>query len=293
MKKISIKREQSQAGLSFAEREKFRPQVKNKLLRLRVLLAAVATGAWAQDPAKYKITVAEGTEDAENWTVPAEAAAGSPVTATYNGAKKVKSVKAVKKGGAEPASLIVTPVVGQIIGSDGKNYDANATLPDGVTALAKIAYVGSETGDDTYKNGLALALEDVSDSKTWCNQLSATCLGTQYDSDTKFNDLAGIANTDALVNHTGHTHAAANAARGYNSGTHPTGTSAWFLPSAGQWNKMIGAAGLNNLGLRERAYYWSSTECRAGNAWDFYSNDFDWLIDRKIVAGRVRACLAF
>ena len=48
MQKISIKREQSQAGLSFAEREKFRPQVKNKLLLLLVLLMTVVTGAWAQ-----------------------------------------------------------------------------------------------------------------------------------------------------------------------------------------------------------------------------------------------------
>ena len=47
MKKISIKREQSQAGLSFAEREKFRPQVKNKLLLLLALLLTAATGAWA------------------------------------------------------------------------------------------------------------------------------------------------------------------------------------------------------------------------------------------------------
>lgn len=73
---------------------------QKRLLSMLVLLAAVVTGAWAQDPAKYKITLAEGTEDAENWTVPAEAAEGSPVTATYNGTKKVKSVKAVKKGGA-------------------------------------------------------------------------------------------------------------------------------------------------------------------------------------------------
>ncbi len=48
--KISIKREQSQAGLSFAEREKFRPQVKNKLLLLLALLMTAATGAWAQTP---------------------------------------------------------------------------------------------------------------------------------------------------------------------------------------------------------------------------------------------------
>ena len=49
----------------------------------------------------YKITVAEGTEDADKWTIsPAEAAAGTEVTATYNGEKKVKSVKAVKKASA-------------------------------------------------------------------------------------------------------------------------------------------------------------------------------------------------
>ena len=54
----SIKREQSQAGLSFAERENqrsaaggkanFRPQVKRKLLSILVMLLTAVTGAWAQ-----------------------------------------------------------------------------------------------------------------------------------------------------------------------------------------------------------------------------------------------------
>ena len=54
MQKDSIKREQSQAGLSFAERlrvgelcsgmrKNFRPQVKNKLLLLLALLMTAAT----------------------------------------------------------------------------------------------------------------------------------------------------------------------------------------------------------------------------------------------------------
>ena len=66
-----------------------------------VLLVAVATGAMAQET--YKVSVKEGTEDATSWTIaPAEAtttgvAAGTTVTATYSGTKKVKSVKAVKK----------------------------------------------------------------------------------------------------------------------------------------------------------------------------------------------------
>ena len=77
-----------------------------------VLLAAVATGAVAQTT--YKVSVKEGTDDATNWTIaPAEAtttgvAAGTTVTATYGGVKKVKSVKAVKKAPAGPPSWKLT-----------------------------------------------------------------------------------------------------------------------------------------------------------------------------------------
>ena len=46
MMKNSIKRGQSQAGLSFAERKNFRPKVKNKLLLMLALLMTAATGAW-------------------------------------------------------------------------------------------------------------------------------------------------------------------------------------------------------------------------------------------------------
>ena len=74
---------------------------KTRFISMLVLLAAVATGTVAQTT--YKVSVKEGTEDATSWTIaPAEAttagvAAGTTVTATYNGAKKVKSVKAKKK----------------------------------------------------------------------------------------------------------------------------------------------------------------------------------------------------
>lgn len=193
--------------------------------------------------------------------------------------------------------------LGWLVGSDGKAYDpTKGYMPIGVTAVAKIAYVGNDAEtsptNTAFKNGLALALEDVSDKKTWCSQKSVTCLGTQYDNSTKFNDLAGIANTDELVNNTGHTHAAASAARNYNSGTHPAGTSAWFLPSAGQWDKMIGSTGLglSNLGLVANVSYWSSTEDGASSAWGFGSNDGYWATSgsgKGAVTIRVRACLAF
>ena len=64
-------------------------------------------------PATYTVTLAEGTEDADKWSVKVgeKAAAfpvgglkgGETVTATYNGSKKVKSVKAVKKEAVDPA----------------------------------------------------------------------------------------------------------------------------------------------------------------------------------------------
>ena len=382
MKKISIKREQSQAGLSFAEREKFRPQVKNKLLLLLVLLMTAATGAVAQEPEllvtiesngngtssktfdgkailtfgggrvsndndnwgwfnystgeeisltvtgadgytvtsctfytksssktvegehptvyvtgspshtytatgkggndlgeygvtkievygyapapTYAITLAEGTEDADKWSIsPNPAEEGATVTATYSGDKKVKSVKAVKK----PEPPIFNPVVGQIIGSDGKNYDANATLPTGVTAVAKICYVGSETGVEGYTNGLALALNDKGEM-IW-------------------SEATGTSGAAA------HTPAA------------PTNTSSWMLPSRDQWNKMINAAGgytalrdgfsgiTGASNLQSDGYYWSSTEYSADRAWRYDFDDGIWSNNDKYFERQVRACLAF
>ena len=47
--KNSIKREQSQACLNFAERKNFRLQAKHKILMTLALLLTAATGAWATD----------------------------------------------------------------------------------------------------------------------------------------------------------------------------------------------------------------------------------------------------
>jgi hypothetical protein len=108
--------------------------------------------------------------------------------------------------------------------------------------------------------------------------------------------MAGIANTDALVGHATHTHAAASAARGYNGGTHPTGTSAWFLPSAGQWDKMITAAGdsygtlKHNASLQSGDGYWSSTENAAYYAWIV---NVYWGFDIKDEGYYVRSAIAF
>ncbi len=188
--------------------------------------------------------------------------------------------------------------IGDVILSDGKFAAPSSTG----TKVAMIAYVGNDAETSTaFKKGLALALKDVSGTMEWCSQTVATCLGTghQFDSEAGAKgDMAGIDNTDALVNNTtGHTHDAANAARNYNSGTHPAGTSDWFLPSAGQWDKMATAAGSyanlkTNAGLQEDAY-WSSTEGGVDYAWFFDFNNGGWSTYGKDYDYPVRACLAF
>ena len=126
-------------------------------INLEVTAISVTVPA-AAEPGKYTVTMA--AEAGEGWTIePAEATTtgvdkDTKITATYSGTKHVKSVTAVTKA-AEPAALtlnLTSPAVGQVIGSDGKNYDY-ASLPTGVTALARICYVNGS-------KGLAMAMAD-------------------------------------------------------------------------------------------------------------------------------------
>ena len=250
--------------------------MKTRILSiLALLLAAVATGAMAQTT--YKVSVKEGTEDATSWqgkagegeyqALPLEGvAANTAVSVKYNGTKKVKSVKAKKKA--------VNPVVGQIIGSDGKNYDANATLPTGVTAVAMIAYVGSETGVAGYTHGLAIALADESGGMMMGMMDWSTATGA-----------SGAA---------AHTPAA------------PTPmTSSWMLPSKDQWTKMITAAGgytalrdgfsgITGASNLQSVEYWSSTTASNANfAWRYDFGNGNWSTVPKGNMFQARACLAF
>ena len=74
-------------------------------------VSSIEVYGYANAPAApgYSVTLAEGTEDSDNWTIsPAEAAEGDKVTVTYSGEKKVKSVKAVKKAAVDPAKAYLT-----------------------------------------------------------------------------------------------------------------------------------------------------------------------------------------
>lgn len=196
---------------------------------------------------------------------------GTPMTVKYNGTKKVIGFKVEKK--AEAASLIVNPVVGQIIGSDGKNYDANATLPDGVDKVAMIAYVSGS-------NGLALALTDIPYFYTWDKSGS-------YNEKKTAPEICSALNTSKAV--TGGT---------------------WKLASQDEWKQMFSANGGNeesytglntaigNAGgtaLQENEQYWSSSEINEYDAWlvNLADGNASWDTEGKHYGRMVRACLAF
>ena len=266
-------------------------RMKQKFLPIIALLLMAATGAWAQEPATYKITVAEGTEDAGNWTIsPAEAAAGSPVTATYSGEKKVKSVKAVKKANNPYANA----KLGDLFYSDGT---FSSTLVAGKTPIGVIAYLDKEVTDDdgiTEKSngaghGLVLCLKNAASNVAWSTNISSQA----YTGNAFVTDVAGLKRSEGVSGYSATAalatdatnYPAAAAAKNYTGLTAPTSTTGWFLPSAQQLVKMIeGLGGLDdgapNIGSyfdnnHEGADKWENAIKKAGDGkYDSMTSDY-------------------
>ena len=155
-----------------------------------------------------------------------------------------------------PALNLTSPAVGQVIGDDGKNHDY-ASLPGGVTAVAKICYVSGS-------NGLALALADEG-QMNWSTAIS-TC----------------AAHTPAF---TGGTWKLATQSEWNN-----------MITAAGSYTALRdGFTSVGGSNLKSN-YYWSSTEYEndPDDAWMFYFDYGYWTEDSKGIGyPLVRACLAF
>ena len=203
----------------------------------------------------YNVTFVEGTNLNEWSATPGtEVTKDTKVDIKYSGEKKVIGMKVEKKVVA-PSLNITSPVVGQVIGSDGKNYDVDTKLPDGVTPVAKICYVSGS-------NGLALALTDEEDTKNW-STAQTTC----------------AAHTPAF---TGGTWKLATKDEWDN-----------MISAAGSFTDLrdgFSSVGGTNM---QSACYWSSSEDDSDYAWG-YGFDFGfWSSVSKGFGYHVRACLAF
>ena len=213
----------------------------------------------------------DGVKDADKWTVKVgdgqaqalpigglKGDGSETVTLQYTGRLKVKGVKATSEAApaeATPALSITSPSVGQVIGSDGKNY-AYASLPTGVTAVAKICYVSGS-------NGLALVLTDEgkmnwSTAQTTCAAHTAPFTGGTWK----------LASKDEWDN---------------------------MISAAGSYSALrdgFSSVGGTNMVLND---YWSSTEDGSSfnNAWCYSFFGGFWYSDGKADILYGRACLAF
>lgn len=177
--------------------------------------------------------------------------AGSPViTATVtDGANYTYVTKTLTK------TLTVTSDVGKVLGANGQFYSTvSAATSAGTTASGIVAYMGLpgsiDESSSTYRY-LVIALTDGNangENLRFHTENSATNCGL---GSTGINDalsiINGIATTNSLVNSNGagltsycngHTHGIARAAREVNT-SRPSGASAWFLPSLGQWQLIV------------------------------------------------------
>lgn len=165
--------------------------------------------------------------------------------------------------GAESLADVQAEDVGKVITSAGYIYDkvSDATAA-GETAIAMIAYVGSNTGNSTYNHGLAVALKDAGSS----NWSGATSTATSY-----------------------------------SVAVPSTGTSGWFHGSKDQWTTIMGGTNGYNGTLNPKmtacggtalsGNSWSSSENNSDGGWVFY--DTGWSYDFKSNSNYVRSCLAF
>jgi hypothetical protein len=225
------------------------------------ILAANALTVTIAAAPTYAVTFAEGT-DANEWTASpaADVKKGQTVTVTYTGTRKVIGVKAEKKAAAVATGhALAESAVGELVGSDGLAYAAadKDNLPDGVTAVAMIAYVGSETGVDGYTHGLALALSDDYGYQTWTDITSHSPAVTGgiwlLASEAQWNKMINAMGSDGLRD-------------GFSS---------------------VGGTNLENY------YYWSSTAGELGHR--RYAFDVKAWYDSNPNLGKAygRACLAF
>ena len=176
----------------------------------------------------------------------------SKASVTFSAGKYYQSD--IKLTEQAPALNLTSPAVGQVIGDDGKNYDY-ASLPGGVTAVAKICYVSGS-------NGLALALTDETGKMNWSTAIS-TC----------------AAHTPAF---TGGTWKLATQDEWNN-----------MITAADSYTDLrdgFTSVGGSNL---ESDLYWSSSERNASLARYYSFFNGSWSITNKDGNYLVRACLAF
>lgn len=192
------------------------------------------------------------------------------------------------------ASAATSEDKGKQICAAGHIHPAGGDAGCTQTRVAKIVYVGNETGESPFGfiHGLALAMSDANSGNTCAWSTSMIKVHTYNTESSSFASESGL---QYNTTHNDNPYPAFKAAIANNGTAAPTGCSAWFLASGYQWTKMFAgdAGGLKTLAGLQSDDYGSSTERNASLAWFFYSGYGYWFSDGKGVGYLVRSCLAF
>ncbi len=177
---------------------------------------------------------------------------------------------------------MAAPKVGDILYSDGT---WSTKLNRKKTAIAIVFNVGTSNADSIkgWKNGYAMALKNSGQKKAWATAEGNLQSGRQdyVSADTSLTnpgymvDLDGYSETQALLTNTSATFPAAESATGY-AVTAPEATSGWYLPSVGQWVKIL----VNLGGLSATPHRYSASTA----FWDYCSRTFISAINAKLTA---------
>ena len=202
------------------------------------------------------------------------ASGGQTATCTVNVIMSLSNLKTwVNDGHASENTYL-----GYFVKADGN------ISTDNTDAIGVVAYYGDAAVDESAADSriLVLATADASGSAQWKTSYSG--------GESAYNDpdaLNGIAFTNAYGDNAAYP--AAQAAKGYSAGK-PTGASIWFLPSKGQWTKMIDAG---HTGITS-GVYWSSTVDAGSDyrAWFYYFASSNWHLG-KVFYYQVRAAFAY
>ena len=214
------------------------------------------------------MTLADGTDDAAGWTIsPATAKEGETVTVQYNGTKKVKSIKAVKKAATVTSYTLAESMVGMVVGTDGKAYAMadKDNLPTGVTAAGMVAYKEGS-------NGLVIALADEANKRDW---------------NTACGESGAVAHTPAIAGYTWKLPSLTDWKNMFKA-----------IGGSDEYNALntvLAMVGGDSSQLLYNVNYWSSTEIGSNYAYQlFLSGEQVWYShDGKYYQYLIRAVLAF
>ena len=252
-------------------------------------------------PAGYSVALKEGTDDAANWQGKAGTGeyqalpltglkAGTAVTVKYNGTKKVKSVKAVKKAAAPAYTLLsaaTTSDCGKVVCAAGHLHDAKTAVPAGCTAVGILGKV-TTTG-----HGLILALQDAT-KQTWNTINGWTSVDTYAGTTLKVlpdDDARGSLTSYTTLGST----AVSNWAVAQKSDYEAIFTNLGSTTSDSDgttYDSNVDAyitTGVGGTAISDES--WSATEYDSGRAWDFQSRWWAYL--DKDYSRSVRPVLAF